>query len=499
MQKVSTHPTPLIHKISQFRFLLLLIAVAVLFLPLIKPVQGAAPGFIYFLGRFHPLIIHFPVVLVFLALAFELFRRFRVLHISPAIIAVLLGIGLLGSIVSAGMGFMLYYTGEYVGDTMNQHMWGGMLLTSAIAIALYLFLSLLQSSSKVMDKFYLSSLILANVVLIYTSHHGGSLTHGSEYLTEYMPVFYESESNWEPKPVEKMLVYEDMIMPVLDRKCLSCHNENKAKGDLIMTSYQDLLKGGKSEHPTLKPGSAQESEMYKRVMLPLDHDDRMPPKGKIALTKDEITLMAWWIDKGADTTLKVQEASNDQKIQPLLVNYLAELENQQRTRALQKQSLEKLIQTVSASDKNNFVARIDPYEEKAITLSMPFPPSTFGDNDLLAVQPLFPNITKASFIASNITDDAFYHIAQMNSLRELYLQQTQIKGLGLVHLTNLQNLKLLDLSKTNVTSGNLLYILNFPALEDLYINETSISKEVIEAIQQNKPDLKIHLERGKLF
>jgi hypothetical protein len=87
----------------------------------------------------------------------------------------------------------------------------------------------------------------------------------------------------------------------------------------------------------------------------------------------------------------------------------------------------------------------------------------------------------------------------MSSLRELYLQQTQIKGLGLIHLSQLQNLKLLDLSKTNVTSGNLLHILNFPALEDLYINETSISKEVVEAIQEYKPELKIHLERGKLF
>jgi uncharacterized membrane protein len=499
MRKISTQSNSFIYIVTQYRFILLFIAVAVLFLPLIKPVSNAAPGFIYFLGRFHPLIIHFPVVLVFLALGFELFRRFRLFHVSPATLGVLLGIGLLGSIASVALGFMLYYTGEYVGDTMSQHMWGGIVLTAAIAIALYLFLSQRLSNSKVVDRCYLSSLILANVIVIYTSHHGGSLTHGSEYLTEYMPVLYETENTWEPKPVEKMLVYEDMIVPVLDRKCLSCHNENKAKGELIMTSYQDMMKGGESEHPTLKPGSAEESEMYRRVMLPLDDDDRMPPKGKVALTKDEITLMAWWIDKGADTTLKVQEASADQKIQPLLVNYLAELETQQRTRFLQKQSLEKLIQTVSEGAKNNYVARIDPYEEKAITLSMPFPPSTFGDNDLLAVQPLFPNITKASFIASNITDDAFYHIAQMTSLRELYLQQTQIKGPGLVHLTNLQNLKLLDVSKTNINDGHLLHILQFRALEDLYINETNISKEVVEAIQQNKPDLKIHLERGKLF
>ena len=130
---------------------------------------------------------------------------------------------------------------------------------------------------------------------------------------------------------------------------------------------------------------------------------------------------------------------------------------------------------------------------------MSFPPSAFEDNDLPALQPLFSSITKASFIASNISDDALYHIGQMTNLQELYLQQTQIKGAGLVHLSTLQNLKLLDLSSTAINDGQMLHILQFPALEDVYVNETSVSKEVIEAIHQYKPELKIHMERGKLF
>lgn len=85
-----------------------------------------------------------------------------------------------------------------------------------------------------------------------------------------------------------------------------------------MTSYQALLKGGKGEHPTLVPGSAAESDMHCLVMLPLD-DDRMPPKGKPSLTKEEIDLMAWWINHGADTTLRVPEMAADQQIKPVVV------------------------------------------------------------------------------------------------------------------------------------------------------------------------------------
>jgi uncharacterized membrane protein len=480
-----------------YRLLLLPLAVGVFILPFIPPSTETAPGLVYLLGRFHPLVVHFPVVLVLLALVFEGARKFRLWDSSPVTIGVLLGLGLAGCVASLGLGFLLYYTGEYTGETMQGHLWGGVLLTAAVAVALYLFLTFAQSGSRPVYTSYFSLLLFANGVLLYTSHQGGSLTHGSEYLTEYWPRFEQAEENYEPKTLEEMLVYDDMIVPMLNRKCMSCHNENKAKGDLLMTSYAHLLKGGKSEHPTLTPGFSAKSDMYRRVTLPLEDDDRMPPKGKAPMTDNEIALLRWWIDNGADTTLRAQETTKDEQMQPVAVSYLAELDAQRRARQLQKQSLEKFLESVPANP--NFVLQLDPYDENGITLSMPFPLGKFGDQDLLAVQPLFPSITKASFFGSDITDDAFYHLSQMPRLKELYLQQTQITGSGLVHLTNLKNLKLLDLSKSKVTDGQILHVLALPSLEDLYINETGVSKEVVEALQQNRPDLNVHLERGRYF
>jgi hypothetical protein len=55
----------------------------------------------------------------------------------------------------------------------------------------------------------------------------------------------------------------------------------------------------------------------------------------------------------------------------------------------------------------------------------------------------------------------------------------------------------LDLSKTKISDGNHLNILTLAPLKDVYINETSTSIEVIEALKSNKPNLNIHLERGK--
>jgi uncharacterized membrane protein len=498
IQKLFLRPVSFRKIYLPYRFLLLPLAGAVFLLPRLEPVAGEIPGLVHWLGRFHPLVVHFPVVLVLLALLFELARRFKIIRTSATTIGVLLGLGLAGCLVSVGMGFLLYYTGEYTGEVMQGHLWGGLLLTSAMAVAVFLFLSFRQYRSRALYRGYLSSLVLANGILFYTSHQGGSLTHGSEYLTEHMPSFSEeAAAAWEPKPVEEMLVYNDVVVPVLNKKCMSCHNENKAKGDLIMTSYQALLKGGKGEHPTLVPGSAAESDMHRRAMLPLEDDDRMPPKGKLSLTKEEMDLMAWWINHGADTTLRVPEMAADGQIKPVVVGYLTELEAQQRTHFLQQQSLEKTLKELPA--KKNVVLQVDPYDEKGINLSMPFPLATFKDEDVLAVQPLFPSITKASFMGSDITDDALYHVGQMPALRELYLQQTQIDGAGLVHLSSLKNLRLLDLSKTKINDGQLLHVLQLPGLEDLFLYETEVSKDVVEAIRKNKPDLNVRLERGKFF
>jgi len=478
------------------RFVFLFLAVAVLFVPLIGTPEEPTSELVFFLGRFHPLVIHFPIVLVLLALVFEVLTQFEFLSVSKKVIGLLLGIGLISCVVSFGLGFLLYATGEYSGDIVQQHLWGGAILTAAVALAVFFLLSYSLSKVRHFKSGYMAFLITANFALIYTSHQGGSLTHGKEFLTEYFPL-KAKQAEWEPKPIEEMLVYDDVIVAFMDRKCMSCHNENKAKGGLILTSFEDLVKGGKGDHPTLVKNSSFESEVYRRVTLPVNDDDFMPPEGKAPLNENEISLLKWWIDNGADPELKVIEASQNPEIESVVQVYLTELETQQRNRYLQKLSTENLIKSLSNTE--NVEIKIDPYDEKSIFISMKFPPSAYGDKDLLNLQPVFQNITKASFIGSDITDDGFYHLGQMTSLKELYLQQTQINGEGLSQLSRLSNLELLDLSKTKISDGNLLNILTFPSLQDVYINDTSISKEVTEAIKANKPNLNIHLERGKFF
>ncbi len=488
----------LLSKAYSYRYALLVLAVLLPLLPLIPLQNSKVPDTVFFLGRFHPLIVHFPIVLVGLALVFELLQKFQWVTISKVLQGFVLGIGLLGSLAALTMGMFLYATGEYSGDLVYAHLWGGILLSITFCVACYFFLENAKKERPIVHTSYLSFLIVANIALVYTSHQGGSLTHGADYLTEYMPSWTKpAAEEYHPKPLEEMLVYEDMIIPFMDKKCMSCHNSNKSKGGLVMTHYEGLLKGGKSGKPTLNPGSVDESELIQRVLLPEGHDDRMPPEGKSPLTAEEISIMEWWVAEGASTDLKLESARSDPKIEPFIADYLQRLEQQQKAKYMQEQALESMIVQV-ANDKK-FQLGMDKYGDGKIALSMAFPPSSFEDKDLTELQPLFSQISKASLVASGISDDGLYHIGQMDGLKELYLQQTSIDGSGLVYLTELPNLQLLNLSKTRVDDGNLLHVLKMDSLEELYLNDTEVSKEVIEALKKNRPKLRVSLERGNFF
>ncbi len=96
-------------------------------------------------------------------------------------------------------------------------------------------------------------------------------------------------------PIEKMRVYEDTLRPTLDARCFSCHNENKTKGDYLMTNFEQMLAGGKSGRTAVEAGQPDNSELIHRVSLPEEHNDHMPPEGKTPLQEDEIQMLKWWI------------------------------------------------------------------------------------------------------------------------------------------------------------------------------------------------------------
>lgn len=83
-------------------------------------------------------------------------------------------------------------------------------------------------------------------------------------------------------------------MTILRAHCFSCHNVEKKRGQLDLTSREAAIKGGENG-PALKPGKASDSPLIKS--LAAGADPHMPPKKQ--LPDKLIATLRGWVDAGA--------------------------------------------------------------------------------------------------------------------------------------------------------------------------------------------------------
>ncbi len=117
--------------------------------------------------------------------------------------------------------------------------------------------------------------------------------------------------------------FEREIRPILESACVSCHNEDRADGELRLDSLAAAITGG-SQGAAIVPGQPADSLLYTLMTLPADHAELMPPPDDAApLTKSQTELVKAWIAEGAKwpegvTLEQRQRIEFVQHIQPLL-------------------------------------------------------------------------------------------------------------------------------------------------------------------------------------
>lgn len=473
------------------------LSLAFLILPYLKPKDF--PVLFLWLGRFHPLVVHFPIVFVLLALLLEAGRYFKLLAIGESMIKLILTGAVLSTVASIGIGFFLYASGDYAGDLMDKHLQAGSVLGTLIFMTLGFYL--LQQKSSTYYPFYIAVLLICNVMMIVTAHQGGLMTHGKEYLSEYIPAILDNSREETIKPESEMLVYEDMIAPVLEAKCVSCHNNLRKKGGLSLNSYDNLFTRGESNRPSLTAGLPDSSESVRRITLPVTHNEHMPPDGKSPMSVDEIKLLKSWIASGANKDLKITEASNDTAMGSVIRLLLPELVKYRR-----RADLSRLREKTLNAELRNLAKRLNINIQRDsmndghfYSLSMKFPPAPFTNDQFRELSPYYDDFSRLSLVASGIDDDGLYYVGQMSNLRELYVQKTNVTGSGLIYLQQLPQLEILNLSFTPLDDKIALDLLKLPALKEVYLYRTRTSRQVIEAMRKNSPQLKIWLEEGPFF
>jgi WD40 repeat protein len=98
---------------------------------------------------------------------------------------------------------------------------------------------------------------------------------------------------------EKKISFHRDVRPILQLHCQGCHQPAKRLGDLVLTNYADLKRGGETEEPGFIPGKPDESELIKQL-LPQDGQPPAMPKERPPLSEKEIATLRQWIAQGAE-------------------------------------------------------------------------------------------------------------------------------------------------------------------------------------------------------
>src|SRR5450432_2634451 len=447
-------------------------------------IAGAAlhvPAWLQVVGRMHPLILHFPIVLLILYIVWSIFIQTKTKNEltgpEDEIGKWLLLASAFTSAVTALMGFLLSKEEGYNQQALWWHKWGG------VAISVFSFLWYVYKNTIHRQK-YLPQIaaIVSFILIVFTGHQGSNITHGENYLLA--PV---TPGKVRPQvPIEKAIVYADMVRPILETKCMSCHSSKKAKGELVMETETLLLKGGK--HGVLwTSGQPDESLIIERIHLPEAEKKHMPPAGKPQLDDDEAAILFQWIKGGANFKQKVIDLPATDTMRMLADNLFSKPgEDAYDFSAASDKDVEKL---------NNTNRLIHPIALESPALAVNFYNrqnyTTASLKELLALK---TQIVSLDMAYMPLKDEDINIISQFNNLRKLNLNFSTVPGKSLAELKKLPFLNHLSLSGTTVTQKDIEPLTVFPKLHSVYLWNAPISTKEMDAVK--KMNTKIQFETG---
>lgn len=263
-----------------------------------------------FLGRLHPLVVHFPIGLLVFAALLELFTlQTYQSKLRPGINLMVLA-GSSSVLLAATLGLLLASNESTSGGLLDKHQWLGLASAGCSLLVLWSLHLVWIKNQLHRVKIYRAALFATTLGVAAAGHFGAALTHGETFLSSTLP--WSNDYSPYERPVIDLAAYEagasglsaenelklvGQVRAIFAHNCYKCHSEAKVEGELRLDSRAFVFQGGESG-AVIVPGNAAESEVIRRVSLPKGHDDVMPSKGSL-LDAKEIALISLWVEKGA--------------------------------------------------------------------------------------------------------------------------------------------------------------------------------------------------------
>ena len=436
------------------------------------------PEWLLFSGKFHPLVLHLPVTMVLCLLPLTLIAgRQRENKSLEKVFDYALLYTALSATLAAMFGLMLAAGNEYTKETLNWHKWLG------IALALVTH-GLIYCKEWILVHRQTGQLILISTIAIMLagSHQGGSLTHGEDFFS-----FRETEVQLTsfPEITDSTAIYTGAIAPVIATKCASCHNDQKLKGGLNMSSFASLVMGGKTG-PSWVAGEPDQSLLTERIELDPEDKKHMPPKGKAQLTAAEIILFREWIKMGASEDLRIHQLKDTDTLKTLVY----QVANSGKKSKPAKNYTFPAASASTIASLNTPFRRILPlaYQSPALSVKF-FLKEQFKPEMLDECASIKEQVVEVNLTGMPADDKLLSKLEMFSNLEKLNLNGTSITGKNLKSLIACSHLEQVSFASTAIATADLQAISQMPSLKKVFLWNTKVTEKDIANLNKEFPSI----------
>jgi len=432
--------------------------------------------YLEWLGKMHPLFLHFPIVLGTLIGIYFIIDKKNSIN-EKNLHAILVGNALLSSVVAI-LGIFLSKKDNYDAQLILLHQWGGV----GIAFISWAFIYL-QKSQIFKNKYNFRvqfSIVYLLVIVIFT-HKGAQLTHGANVIS-----FPQKEETDKVQIVKAVIdsnatLYVKAVAPILQQKCVSCHGADKVKGELLLNTPDNILKGGKDGN-ILSFDKDKESMLFERIHLDITHKKHMPPDGKAQLTTEEVAIISKWIKAGGDFKVKMRELAKTDSLF-LLANKYTPVDN---TKVIGKTGLPDLKEYNSSYCTVNYIFN----GSDAIEVDF-FQRNFYSQEVLKKLEKVKDQIIRLNMQNMPLTLEDINIISQFNNVENININYVPLDIKAIEPLKKLKKLKYLSICGIKFSEADLNAFLKGATFSKINVWSNVNNQAQLEKLATQYPKIKI--------
>lgn len=438
----------------------------------------AVPGAAVLVGRLHPALVHFPFALVIAAGLLEAGRLVtrRSSGSSAAIACLAFAVpGAALAVIAGLLNAQFEPHGRGVAPLIDSHRLAGYVTAGLAGAALAAGLFTIRRPGVVISSLYRGVTLTAAVAVVFTAHLGSTVVRGEGHLLGPARSAVPSPAAVPQGTSPAAPLVDSAVVAIFESRCTECHGAAKRRGNLRLDDPRALFAGVPEEWVVI-PGDAAASELVRRVSLPPDDRDRMPPRGE-RLTAEEFALITRWIHEGAGwDPAAASDAPLETTAGPGPGNSWTAAE----------------IEAIHALRESG--GRVEPIAAGAADLSVNLSVAAgrIDDARLVPLAALAGRIVELDLSRTAITDGGMGVVSACSRVQLLRLAETAVGDSGISRLDALVFVRSINLVGTRVTDAGAAALARLPALRMVYLGGSAVTAEGVEDLRSLRPDVVIH-------